>query len=422
MRVLHFSTYDNEGGAARATARLHSGLLELGIDSLIVVQAKKNDDLTVINYPSHKFNIISNEARRLINNIPASLIYPNRKKTPMSINWVPNSFDKLIEKIKPDLIHLHWIGAGFLPIREISKFTVPIIWTLHDSWPFTGGCHVLGECNNFVEKCGCCPQLGSTSQMDLSRYVWHHKQKHLSIKDLTIVCPSKWLAEKAKQSSLFRCNKICVIPNGLKSSVYKPLNKEYCRDILNLPKDKKIILFGAMSATSDENKGFGLLQAALRIISKKHYNDKCHAVVFGSSAPVPHPDFGVSSTFIGRLYDDVSLQILYSAANVVVVPSLQEAFGQIASEAMSCGTPVVAFGTSGLVDIVEHQVTGYLAEPYNSNDLAAGIDWVLNAPNYEDIHENARGKVLKEFDGVIVAKKYFDLYEEVLKEKDVTFA
>jgi glycosyltransferase involved in cell wall biosynthesis len=136
-------------------------------------------------------------------------------------------------------------------------------------------------------------------------------------------------------------------------------------------------------------------------------------VVFGSSKPKKPQGFKQKAHYLGHLHDDVSLRVLYSAADVMVVPSLQEAFGQTASESMACGTPVVAFGATGLLDIVEHQKTGYLAKPFEVSDLAAGIDWVSNAPNYKDLCQNARQKVLQEFDSQVVAKKYIELYKQV---------
>ena len=136
--------------------------------------------------------------------------------------------------------------------------------------------------------------------------------------------------------------------------------------------------------------------------------------MFGSSQPQNAPDFGFKTHYLGSLADDISLITLYSAVDVMVVPSLQEAFGLTAGESMACGTPVVAFGATGLLDIVEHQKTGYLAKPFESEDLACGIEWVLNAPIYDELCVNAREKVVREFDSKVVAGKYVELYKEVI--------
>ena len=169
-----------------------------------------------------------------------------------------------------------------------------------------------------------------------------------------------------------------------------------------------------MSATSDPRKGFKELSEA---VVKMRKTDSIELVVFGSSKPQSAPDFGFKTYYLGCLSDDISLVTLYSAVDVMVVPSLQEAFGQTASESMACGTPVVAFCTTGLLDIIDHKLNGYLAKPFDTTDLKNGIEWVLNASNYDELCVNAREKVVREFDSKVVAKKYIELYEEILSEK-----
>jgi len=191
----------------------------------------------------------------------------------------------------------------------------------------------------------------------------------------------------------------------------KSFYKKRARELWSLLKDKKLVLFGAIGATSDPRKGFKELSDAMGKLTSKDME----FVVFGSSQPQNAPDFGFKTHYLGHLHDDVSLVTLYSAVDVMVVPSLQEAFGQTASESMACGTPVVSFGATGLLDIVEHQINGYLAKPFESTDLAEGIEWVLNANNYDELCKNAREKVVREFDTRVVAKKYIELYKEILR-------
>lgn len=229
---------------------------------------------------------------------------------------------------------------------------------------------------------------------------------------MTIVGLSKWLAECARKSTLFRDKKVINLPNPIDTTIFKPFDKEKARELWSLPLDKKLVLFGAMGATSDPRKGFVQLSEALNKLVDKNIE----LVVFGSSKPKNSQNFGFKTHYLGHLHDDVSLVTLYSAADVMVVPSLQEAFGQTASESMACGTPVVAFGATGLLDIVDHKLNGYLAKPFDTTDLAFGIEWVLNAPNYNELCKNAREKVIREFDSVVVAKKYIKLYEEILNE------
>jgi glycosyltransferase involved in cell wall biosynthesis len=203
------------------------------------------------------------------------------------------------------------------------------------------------------------------------------------------------------------------LPNPIDTTIFKPFDKEKARELWNLSKDKKLVLFGAIGATSDPRKGFGELREAMLKLGK---NDAIEFVVFGSNKPKNTPNFEFKVHYMGALADDVSLVTLYSAVDVMVVPSRQEAFGQTASEAMACGTPVVAFRHTGLLDIVDHKVNGYLANPFDTTDLADGIKWVIDK-KYDELGINAREKVVREFNSVVVAKKYIKLYEEVLSRK-----
>ena len=279
-------------------------------------------------------------------------------------------------------------------------------------WAFTGGCHYDEECGAYQEQCGTCPVLGSNKLQDLSRKVWLRKQANFGkMANLNIIGLSRWLVDCAKQSSLFQDTPVFNLPNPIDTNTFSPFDKQQARALLNLPQDKNLVLFGAMGAISDPRKGFKELAEALTHLDA----DNTELVVFGSSQPKTPQDFKQKTHYLGYLHDDVSLRVLYSAVDVMVVPSLQEAFGQTASESMACGTPVVAFAATGLLDIIDHQITGYLAKPFDTGELAQGIEWVLSASNYQKLSQNAREKVLREFDSRVVAKKYIDLYNKIIK-------
>ena len=412
MKILIVNTSDISGGAARAAYRLHKALLSSGVDSQMLVQNKSSDDYTILSE--------NNKIRKYFNMLRSPLdsllvrIYKNRTQTLFSPSYLPfSNIVNKINKLNPDIVHLHWICGGMIRIEDITKIKAPIVWSLHDMWAFTGGCHYDEECNGYEKDCGNCKVLGSNKQNDLSKKVWKRKQKTFaSKKDMTIVGLSKWLNESSKTSTLLKDKNHINLPNPIDTEIFKPFDKEKSRKLWSLPKDKKLVLFGAMGATSDPRKGFKELSEALSLI-----NTDVEFVVFGSSEPQNAPDFGFKTHYLGHLHDDVSLVTLYSAVDVMVVPSLQEAFGQTASEAMACGVPVVAFGATGLLDIVDHQTNGYLAEPFESEDMACGIEWVLNATNYDELCRNAREKVVREFDSQMVAGKYIEMYKEVLRGK-----
>ena len=276
----------------------------------------------------------------------------------------------------------------------------------------TGGCHYDEECGNYQEQCGTCPVLGSNKLQDLSRKVWLRKQANFGkMANLNIIGLSRWLVDCAKQSSLFQDTPVFNLPNPIDTNTFSPFDKQQARALLNLPQDKNLVLFGAMGAISDPRKGFKELAEALTHLDA----DNTELVVFGSSQPKTSQGLKQKAHYLGQLHDDVSLRVLYSAADVMIVPSLQENLSNAIMESLACGTPVVGFAIGGNSDLIEHQITGYLAKPYNATDLAQGIEWVMNASNYQEISQSSREKVLREFDSQVVAKKYIDLYNQIIK-------
>ncbi len=420
MRVLNINLTDTEGGAAIAASRLMRGMHRLGHDVSMLVRRKYGEDPKVseIFKPGVLGKGISSLQAHL-DEQPLRL-YSERDRKPWSLNWVPSPIARRVEKTRPDIVHLHWVGNGFVPIQEVKKFKKPLLWTLHDSWALTGGCHIPSECKRYKNGCGSCPQLCSSSSDDLSAWTWRRKARHWKGLDLTIVCPSRWLAGVAKSSPFLKDYPIEVIPNGLDLATFKPHDKLVCRDLLGLPADRKLILFGAVSPAHDKNKGGDLLLAALKELSSKANVGGYGVVVFGSATSDDFKYLPFEVFMMGRLRDEFSMAALYSAVDVTVVPSRQEAFGQVASESMACGTPVVAFGTSGLLDIVDHQVNGYLASPYDSSSLAEGIEWVLRDDQlHHDMSLAGVEKARKYFSLDIVANQYADLYQKVNRRVEI---
>jgi glycosyltransferase involved in cell wall biosynthesis len=230
---------------------------------------------------------------------------------------------------------------------------------------------------------------------------------------MTIVSPSKWLAEKARKSSLMRSRNIHVIPNGIDHRIFKSPGKSVARDILNIPRDKLIILFGAMRGINNPRKGFQYLIPAMHKISTrlKHVE----AMVIGSDGSSQNENFGCKTTYLGVLHDEFSLSLAYSAADITVVPSTDENLCTIIMESLSCGTPVVGFDIGGNAELVEHQQNGYLARAFEVEDLARGIEWVISdQARHAGLCLRARKKIEEEFMLDLVAKKYMDLYEAIL--------
>lgn len=403
------------GGAARAAFRLHSSLLEKGVDSRLLVQKKVTDSNSVITShgkPISKVRKVFNVLRPYLDLLPVYL-YPDRSHTLFSPSWLPFSdLVKTINAYQPDIVHLHWVTAGMLPIEDIAKISAPVVWSLHDMWAFTGGCHYDEFCGRYMSQCGACPVLGSKKEVDLSRFVFNRKKKAVGIKsNLTIVGLSRWIADCASQSRIFAGRKVVNLPNPIDCSVYSPVEKNLARSMLRLPPEKKLIMFGAMNASGDPRKGFEKLAEAIKSLNR----DDVELVVFGCSEPSGGEVFQQRVRYLGQLNDDLSLRVLYSAADVMVVPSIQENLSNAIMESLACGTPVVAFKAGGNQDMIDHQINGYLAEAYDAADLGRGIEWVLDHSETYELSKNAVDKVNSEFDSNIVAQRYIDLYQSILQ-------
>jgi len=410
MKIIHLNKSDFEGGAARAAYRLHQGLRSIGYDSFMLVQQKFSDDASVIG-PEGRIAEEIGRLRGTIDRLPLKL-YPGRQKMVFSPAVIPDRLRERLRDLRPDIVHLHWVGAGFMRIETLAKFKVPLVWTLHDSWVFTGGCHVPFDCTRFEVRCGACPSLGSENNSDLSRKIWLRKKRAWKGVPVTFVTPSRWLAGRARASSLLSEARVEVIPNGLDTSKYRPHDKRTAREILSLPTHKKLILYGAINSTTDRNKGFHLLLPALSRLKRK---DDIELVVCGSSAPKEAPDVGMKTHYLGRLHDDVTMALVYSAADVFAAPSLQENLSNMVMEALSCGTPCVAFNQGGMPDLVDHLKTGYLAQPYDPAEFAKGIDWALESrERYSLLCRQAREKIEETFSLEKVARRFAALYEELV--------
>lgn len=408
MRVLHMVSGDLSGGAARGAYWLHLGLKELGVNSKVLTNSKTilDDDSVVTTTKSNKdkvFNMIRNQLDTLL-----ILFYPKRKKIIFSSGLFGVNFTKTKEYQKADIIHLHWINGSFVDMKQLSKIKKPIVWTIRDMWPMTGGCHYAMECENYKIGCGNCEQLNSNISYDLSKLILNRKKKYLP-KNMKIVGISHWLSDEAKKSELFKEFDVQTISNNINIKEFFPVNTMIARDILGINTEKKIILAGATNL-NDFYKGFEKYLEAIKKLDKSKY----FLCFFGNLDKLITDDLGFEYKSFGYLHDNISLRLVYSCADVFVAPSLMDAFGKTLAEAMACSTPVVCFDATGSKDIVTHKINGYKAKPFESKDLGYGIEWILNTENYVELCQNARDKVLKEFDSAIVAKKYIQLYEKIL--------
>ncbi len=360
MRILHLSTSDIGGGAARAAFRLHTGLQRLGHQSTMLVLRRTSGHESVRGLKWSDNLLVRLRRRRRRRQIERDFA-PYRNALPagfenFSDDRTEAGYD-LVRQLPPcDLINLHWV-AGFVDYEIFFGHLppdVPLVWRLADMAPITGGCHYDLSCGKFATECGRCPVLGSTLENDLSRQVWRRKSLSLGklpIDRLHIVGTSRWIAEQAKHSSLLGRFASSVIPNGLDVDVFSPRDKMTSRDSLGVPRGAKVVLFVADSANI-KRKGFEYLAAALAGISGEP--DIFLLSVGGGKPNVPN----LPQLHLGKIGDDQRLAMVYSAADVFVIPSLQESFGQTVTESMACGTPVVGFDVGGIPDMVRPNISG----------------------------------------------------------------
>ena len=380
----------------------------------MMVRMKYSDDYTVIG-PSTRFMKFINSLRSPIGNI-INKIQNTHNHNYKSGNWLFSRWAKIINDMDVDVVHIHWVGAETLSIEDIGRIKKPIVWTLHDMWPFCGLEHYTSDDSMSRWRNGY-SRTDSTNLLDLDNIVWRRKNKSWK-KNINIVSPSNWLLKCVSQSSLFKsCNQY-LIPNILDVKIFKPLNRNFCREVLNLDTDKKIILFGAFGGSADLRKGYDLLLNAIRYMATSIPVDNIQCLIFGQSRPATDIDLPIEIKWLGHVHDSSTLALIYNAANVMVVPSRQENLPQTATEAQACGCPVVAFDCTGFPDIVEHKVTGYLAKPYEHIDLATGIAWVIEDSERESfLGDNATNRAKEKWSEENTLLQYCTLYKKAILDK-----
>lgn len=412
MKVLHLNYTEKYGGAAKAASALHAGLLKQGIVSKMLVLKKESNDPNVIQVstlysPKDKALIFFRKVFRRIQST-----YRDTEHDYFRQSLLFN----VLNKIDFDIIHLHWVTEGFVNLTEFKNLNCKIVWTMHDCAAFTGICHVIGSCNNYLTGCGKCPQLNSNDASDLSSREFLRKLKIFKKIKINFIAPSKWIATAAAKSPVLNGKEIVIIPNGIDIEKFSPINKIFAKRALKIEDDSKVILCGAVTL-DDNNKGIDLLAQAMLYFKDLIVPPEKMEIMFIGEHRESGMEFNFKTSFLGYIRDELLLRICYSAADVVVVPSRQESFGLIAVEALACGTPVVAFGATGVLDIVDHKENGYLAKPYESYDLALGIKWCLENNEELKLSDNARNKSIKAFSLETITQKHINLYSKILAER-----
>lgn len=411
MKVIHLNHSDISGGAARAAYRIHHSLRAAGVDSHMWVNKAHAGDWTVEGPASKVAKALASVSGHAVSPLVKTLKTGNLIIHSPAI--LPSQWVKRINDSDADIVHLHWVQGEMLSIADIGRIKKPIVWTLHDMWAFCGAEHYT-EDDRWREGYRRDNRPSHESGFDLNRWTWKRKCKYWT-RPMQIVGNSTWLTQCASQSLIMREWPTKFIYYPLNLETWRPFQKNLARELLGLPTDVPLLLFGAMGGGRDPRKGFDLLLQSLEHLRNDSRAQGMELVVFGQLAPQLPPKLGFPIHYVGLLHDDPSLRALYSAADAIVVPSRQEAFGQTASEAHACGTPVIAFNIGGLPDIVEHQQTGYLANAFDTEDLAHGIAWVLaqraTKSSGVQLGQQARKRAEARFTPPVVAAQYRAVYE-----------
>ena len=412
MKVLHVNAFDAGGGAARAAMRLHEGLRSHGVDSQYVTVKPGSGEDGVFT-PLGKRQILTAFAKRHAAQMIASL-----QKTPTnhlihSLGLFSSGLGRWINSSDIDVVNLHWVCAEALSLAEIANINKPIVWTMHDMWPFMGAEHYddLVHPGRWKSAYTDINRPSDYGGPDIDRYVWSRKSRLWAGKTFNLVAPSNWLAKCARDSALMGNQPCEVIHNPLDTASFSPVDRSQARQMLGLPSDKKLILFGAFGATSDLRKGYDLLIATLREFERLHGATNTEVMVFGGKKTGDIPGLGIKSHFLGTFHDELSLRVVYSAADIFVAPSRQDNLPNTVVEAGACGLPTAAFDIGGMSDIVANGETGVLAPPFDTAALASGIHRLLETPiNRETVRAAAKAK----FSLQVTVPGYMSLYRRVL--------
>jgi len=413
--VLQLSTFHWEGGAGVAAARLHQALRKAGVNSHLMVSeiSQAGPGLQTTAWADSTW-----KARKAWGNFVLERLsfLPFEKDKSVRFAFSPAAAgaditDHPLVK-QASIIHLHWINFGFLSLKSLEKLFAlgkPIVWTLHDMWTFTGGCHYNRGCERYLSHCRYCPYLKKPGEYDIAFTQFEQKQNFYQNAPLTLVSPSRWLDSRVQKAALTAGKPSKAIPNCIDTDFFKPGNPTEARKAFGLPDDKKLLLFAGAN-TQDPRKGFAYFQEAM------HHPGLADAevVILGKGKPENFRDMPVKTHFLGKISDPNRMVLAYNAADALIVPSLEDNLPNTIMEAMACGTPVVGFETGGIPEMIGHLESGFIATSRSASSLSEGIQWVLAHNGAGAVSASARRKVLQDYSEEVVARQYSQLYDSLL--------
>lgn len=418
MKVLLVNTSERRGGAAIACNRLMQALCHEGIDARMLVATADSD--LVEGYCHTRLQRWRYKWAFLWERLGIFLSNGFSRKTLFTVSTASDGLDLASHPAvqEADIIHLHWINQGFVSLKglqQILSLGKPVVWTMHDMWATTGICHHARTCTQYTHSCGQCMFLNSTREHDLSQRTFLNKQKVYSTAPIHFVTCSAWLRSLAEKSALLKpTDTVRNIPNPIDIEFFKPEDKTTARQVLGLPKDKKLILFGAVNA-ADKRKGIDYFIETLHILYNRYeeLRDKIELIVFGSTAQMNLDALPFRCTSLGYINNPDTMRHIYCAADTYVTPSLEENLPNTIMEAMACATPCVGFEIGGIPEMIDPR-NGYIARYKDATDMAHGIVSVLDSNNHASMSIAAREKVVAEYSEKSVAVRYISLYQSLI--------
>lgn len=424
MKILLIGKHPTTGGAAIASSRLMKALVSRGIDVKMLVQEDGEEDqgiyTTTGGWVKKQVNLFRFIFERLV------FLRHERSKSIRFLFSLANTGESIVRNPlvkEADIIHLHWINAGFLSLKSLKELLdlgKPVVWTFHDMWPFTGGCHYVLDCRQYTAECGQCPYLKKPGKEDLSHRIWKKKEKLFRNAKVTIITPSTWLGDCVRESSMLSHWQSISIHNPLDPEQFKPVDRDTaCRD-LELDPSKKYILFGAANV-KNMLKGFTYFLEAIKILVEKYeHASGTEILLFGKSARDVMQLFPLPVREFAFVRSERTMIDLYSASRLFVIPSLQDNLPNTILESMFCGTPVVGFRTGGIPEMIIHRENGYLADFKSADDLAEGIAWGLAAEPYEKLSARTRETAIERFSMESSLQRHLEVYRSMINQKSAT--
>lgn len=422
MKILLVNTFDR-GGAANSCLRLHAGLLKKGIKSKLLIRINsRNLPFVEVAKPLQpkktKYQNVKKAFRSILRRISLyrntpieEVSFYQRRDPDLEMFSYPSSNIDVTENLtykNAEIINLHWVTNLLDYNSFFRKNKKPVVWTLHDMNPFSGGEHYK-ELYSGIDENGYPIKriIAEWENEEFQNIIQIKKEALKQIKNLTIVAPSKWLAVEARNSEVFKGNPVHCIPYGVDSNVFSPRNKSFSRNLLNLPEEKLVILFVADSIAKFR-KGFDFLKRAIQHLEM----DNIMLCTVGSKNQEMLPDMEILE--LGIIHDERLMSAIYSAADVFVIPSVMDNLPNTVLESLMCGTPVIGFPTGGIPDMIENGKNGLLTEEISVNSLVKALKEFLADPNRFD-RKKIRLEALNKYDDKIQAENYIKLFKEILK-------